>query len=229
MLIFSFLKKTDCLTLSVWNTIFYLLRRIPINEPRQKLREIVSYYGYNLQEHQVQTPDGYILSVHRVSQEESSESAQKQRNRPVIFLQHGLMCSSAEWLVKKGLAYSLVNLDYDVWLGNFRGNAYSSSHEVYTPDDPEYWHFSWDHHGQKDLPTMIDYVLEETKQKKLGKKLKLILNLMKSLLSDEWINLNFVLVSLCFENITEAFRGALSKKDPEAALTSKRKKTNAKS
>ena len=73
-----------------------------------------------------------------------------------MFLQHGLKCSSADW-VTGGLAYILVDAGFDVWLGNFRGNNYSLDHEWLTKEQKAFWDFSWDHHGSHDLPAMIDY------------------------------------------------------------------------
>ena len=45
---------------------------------------------------------------------------------------------------------------YDVWLGNFRGNKYSSKHLRLKPFDSEYWDFSLDELALIDIPAMID-------------------------------------------------------------------------
>ncbi|GLH01221.1 Lipase 3 [Gryllus bimaculatus] len=87
-------------------------------------------------------------------------------SRPVIFLQHGLLGSSYDWIVAgpdKGLAYLLADAGYDVWMGNARGNTYSRAH-VYLPTEPSspFWDFSFHEMGIYDLPAVIDYVLNTT-------------------------------------------------------------------
>ena len=113
--------------------------------------------GYRLPEHDfIRTPDGYKLRMHRL----------KRRNlekfKGVIYLQHGLMCSSADYLVPGGLAYTLANRGYDVWMGNFRGNLYSYTHKELEQTDNEFWNFSWDEHGTVDLYCMLQHVLDKT-------------------------------------------------------------------
>lgn len=86
-------------------------------------------------------------------------------SKKVIFIQHGILCSSADWIVSgpdKGLAYILADNGYDVWLGNARGNTHSKDHIVLKPNQQVFWNFSWHEIGTYDLPTMIDYVLITT-------------------------------------------------------------------
>jgi hypothetical protein len=53
----------------------------------------------------------------------------------------------------------LSNLGYDVWLGNNRGNIYSKDHKTLDYGSEEFEAFSFYEMGTKDLPAMIDYIL----------------------------------------------------------------------
>ncbi|XP_050303081.1 lipase 3-like isoform X7 [Anthonomus grandis grandis] len=118
-------------------------------------------YGYTIETHTVTTSDGYILTLHRIP----SGRTTKYKNGKVAFLQHGILCSAADWIVmgpEKSLALMLADEGYDVWLGNARGNTWSKKHVSLDTFDSKYWQFSWHQIGDIDLPTMIDYVLEQT-------------------------------------------------------------------
>ncbi|KAG7157241.1 Gastric triacylglycerol lipase-like 4, partial [Homarus americanus] len=80
-------------------------------------------------------------------------------------MQHGLLASSACWIlapVDKAPAYVMANAGYDVWLGNARGNFYSRAHTHLSPDEKEFWDFSWDEMAAHDVPAVIDYILAHT-------------------------------------------------------------------
>lgn len=122
--------------------------------------------GYPYEEHEVVTDDGYILTMHRIPHGISGPSD----DRPAVFLQHGLLCSSADWLVlgpERALAFLLADAGYDVWLGNARGNTHSRKHLTMSPESKEFWSFSWHEIGVLDLPAMIDYVTGFTGQPKI--------------------------------------------------------------
>ncbi|CAH4028685.1 unnamed protein product [Pieris brassicae] len=59
--------------------------------------ELVRKYGYPLEEHTVETSDGYILTMHRIphGREASNDTGQK----PVVFMMHGLLSSSADYVL----------------------------------------------------------------------------------------------------------------------------------
>ena len=60
--------------------------------------ELVKYWGYPVEAHEARTEDGYILSLHRIPYGKKN-SVVPTGGRPVFFLQHGLLCSSADWVL----------------------------------------------------------------------------------------------------------------------------------
>ncbi|XP_031617080.1 lipase 3-like [Contarinia nasturtii] len=134
--------------------------------------QLINKYGYKVEVHYVTTDDGYILQLHRIT---GGEKYPAKNGKKVCILQHGLLDSSATWILTgpgHGLGYLLADENMDVWLANSRGNTYSCNHTTYNPfgsskDRKKFWDFSWDEMGRYDLPATIDYVLAETGQMKL--------------------------------------------------------------
>uniref|UniRef100_A0A915NCZ1 AB hydrolase-1 domain-containing protein n=1 Tax=Meloidogyne javanica TaxID=6303 RepID=A0A915NCZ1_MELJA len=92
------------------------------------------------------------------------------QKKPVVYLQHGLLASSFDWvanLPNQSLGFILADAGYDVWMGNVRGNVYSSKHEKSFLGKDEYWKFTWDEMALIDLPAMVDKALEISGQSKL--------------------------------------------------------------
>ncbi|XP_037024933.1 lipase 3-like [Bradysia coprophila] len=133
--------------------------------------QLVRRRGYPCEIHRFQNKDGYIIEMHRIP---GSSSSPAKFGKTVAYLQHGLLDSSATWVMmgKNSLGYVLADLGYDVWLGNKRGNRYSREH---IRDDPDgrrgdrrrFWNFSWHHIGIVDLPDMIDYITSRTAQHRI--------------------------------------------------------------
>ncbi|GMS86909.1 hypothetical protein PENTCL1PPCAC_9084, partial [Pristionchus entomophagus] len=81
-----------------------------------------------------------ILTMHRIPRGCKGRTG----GRPVL-LQHGLVSSSFDFLsppTNLALSYALADAGYDVWLGNFRGNIYSTEHVGYDSTDRRFWNFS---------------------------------------------------------------------------------------
>lgn len=156
---------------------------------------MITKYGYQSEIHHVTTEDGYVLELHRIV---GGSKSPARMGKKVAFLQHGLLDSSATWVLTRpnhalgkrnagnlnfvrfdnltnlqfsllyfSTGYLLADRDYDVWLGNARGNTYSCNHTKYNPfgsssDRKKFWSFSWHQIGIFDLPAMIDYILDRT-------------------------------------------------------------------
>lgn len=75
--------------------------------------------------------------------------------RPMVFLQHALLDSSAGWVLlgpEASLPFLLADAGFDVWLGNVRGNRFSRNHTSLGASDPAFWSWSWQHMAAHDLP-----------------------------------------------------------------------------
>ncbi|XP_032520501.2 lipase 3-like [Danaus plexippus] len=135
------------------------------------LPDLVRKYNYPFEEYNVTTEDGYILGLHRIPH--GRDRNNKPGKKSVVFLMHGLLSSSAENVLMgpgSGLAYVLAEEGFDVWMGNARGTHFSRRHVRLNPDsrlNTDFWQFSWDEIGSKDLPAMIDFALAHTGQEKL--------------------------------------------------------------
>jgi len=133
--------------------------------------ELVVSKGYKVEEHFVQTKDGYILGLHRILPACPVQDGERIGSKGVVFFQHGFMQNSEVFIVRgpgKSLPYMLVDLGYDVWLGNNRGNKYSYKHISRSPKEDKFWDFCLDDLACFDLPAMIYYVLAETGSESLS-------------------------------------------------------------
>jgi hypothetical protein len=68
--------------------------------------EMIRKEGYPAESHVVQTDDGYLLTIHRIPGVSGS---------PAVFLQHGLLASSFDWvLTGKGKGLGKNALHYEI-------------------------------------------------------------------------------------------------------------------
>lgn len=130
--------------------------------------ELIQKYEYPVESHEIETSDGYLLTMFRIPHGRNSIEP---NTKPVLLL-HGLFGQAANYIVggqiNASLAYILADKGYDVWLANARGSTYSRKHKYMDPDnDTDFWQFGWDEIGSIDLPAKIDYILETTGQESI--------------------------------------------------------------
>lgn len=128
------------------------------------ISDIAQISGYIIREHVVATSDGYLLVIHKLESKSSISSRRPTMDHDkIVYFHHGLLTNSELFLVgsskKKNLPYLLVDLGYEVWLGNNRGNKYSRKHLKMSVSDKKYWNYSLDEFALYDIPDTITYIL----------------------------------------------------------------------
>ncbi len=128
----------------------------------ESFEKIVRKNNLRFEEYPVQTADGYRLTLFRIPGEIGDTSTGKK----VVFFQHGLFDSADCWISHtNNLAPAIVvaKANYDVWLGNTRGNKYSRSHMRLNPDsDKAFWDYSFAEMGKFDIPANLDFITKFT-------------------------------------------------------------------
>lgn len=132
--------------------------------------ELCGIYGYAFEDHVVLTKDGYLLTLHRICQKKDEPTRMPgiSTGKPVVYLHHGLLMNSEVWVcltsAERSIPFVLVELGFDVWLGNNRGNKYSKKSIYHDPHSAKFWDYSIDNFAWNDIPDSIEYILDVTKE-----------------------------------------------------------------
>ena len=138
------------------------------NDATATFQQLCQENGFKSEQHSVTTQDGYILTLFRIPGllNETSNIPPKQP----LLMHHGLIDSSDTWVVNTpSLApgFVMAAKGYDVWLGNSRGNKYSTAHTTLSTSSKAFWAFTWQDFAQYDIPADINYILNITTFPKL--------------------------------------------------------------
>ncbi|XP_047172447.1 triacylglycerol lipase 2 isoform X2 [Vigna umbellata] len=128
----------------------------------------VIVHGYECQEHEVTTNDGYILSVQRIPEGRGGKGSGSRTSKQPVIIQHGVLVDGVTWLLnspEQDLPLILADNGFDVWIANSRGTRFSRRHISLDPSSPAFWNWSWDELVSYDLPAVFNYVFSQTEQK----------------------------------------------------------------
>ncbi|XP_047996173.1 lipase 1-like [Leguminivora glycinivorella] len=120
--------------------------------------ELATKYGLSVEQYDVTTEDGYILTVFHVAKDLNAS------NTPILLF-HGIIDSCYTFMLRgeTSWVYTLAQAGYGVWVGNNRGNLYGRRHVSLNPDkDEKFWDYSLHEIGFYDLAATIDFIRKTT-------------------------------------------------------------------
>lgn len=166
-----FLKLIPSSVINLFSSIINFAVNIDDTTLEEKLRsaptihEMCALFDITVEDHLVRTEDNYILTLHRIAPKKGTN------NGKVVYLHHGLLMCSDVWCCQvqrhKNLPFLLHDLGFDVWMGNNRGNKYSTAHLYNPPKSAKFWDFSIDEFAFFDIPNSIEFILDYTHVKDL--------------------------------------------------------------
>ncbi|XP_017777774.1 PREDICTED: lipase member J-like [Nicrophorus vespilloides] len=124
---------------------------------------IIQNHGYPMEQYTVNSGNRFYLNIFRIPY---SPIQPNLANRKPIFLQHGSLSNSDLYVLtgKSSMAMRLSDMGYDVWLGNNRGNFYTSSINGEDKAERSYWNFTLDDMAIYDLPPVFELIANVTKK-----------------------------------------------------------------
>lgn len=129
--------------------------------------ELIESRGYQLEEYNVTTADGYTLKLHRVVPPNYNPLNYTATRKPVVLF-HGIFTDSTVFFINSpkledNIGFALLETGrYDVWSANARGNGLSTEHVNLTEKDSKFWEFSMEHIGLYDIPAILGEVRQQT-------------------------------------------------------------------
>ena len=114
------------------------------NDAGKTMEQVCAENGFATESYTVTTSDDYILELYRIPGTTKEAESTQQEQKPAVLFVHALDGDMMEWVVNdpdKANAFILAREGYDVWMGNNRGNRFSTGHKTLSRKDKEYWDY----------------------------------------------------------------------------------------
>ena len=138
-----------------------------------------SWGVFDWKPYEVTADDGAITTVFHLPQ---NKKTFKSMNKQSVLVMHGTFMDGSSWFLpkvnglydfaddEKPLPLTLLDMGYDVWVGNMRGTQWSRGHTTldYKDWDSGYWDFTFAEKGMLDVPATIKKIQEVSGSGKVG-------------------------------------------------------------
>ncbi|KAJ1402888.1 Serine aminopeptidase, S33 [Sesbania bispinosa] len=124
--------------------------------------------GYPCSEYTIETKDGFLLGLQRVSSSSGLRLGYAGERGPPVLLLHGLFMAGDAWFLntpEQSLGFILAYHGFDVWVGNVRGTRWSHGHKSLSEKNKHFWDWSWQELALYDVAEMINYINSVTNSK----------------------------------------------------------------
>lgn len=130
--------------------------------------ELILPSGYPCSEYTIQTKDGFLLGLQRVSSSSALRLGRDAERGPPVLLLHGLFMAGDAWFLNspdQSLGFVLADHGFDVWVGNVRGTRWSHGHVSLPEKNKQFWDWSWQELALYDVAEIINYINSITNSK----------------------------------------------------------------
>ena len=124
----------------------------------ERFKEVMEWYNYDWEPVKVTTEDGFILTAFHIT---GNGKELFKPTMPPVLIMHGDFGDGTDWFDAyngndiQPMHLKLADAGYDVYIGNNRGTEYSQEHVSLTPDQAEFWDWSWAEMGLYDDLALI--------------------------------------------------------------------------
>ncbi|KAH1231000.1 Sodium/proton antiporter 1 [Glycine max] len=149
-------------------TVSILLGNVQSFDGGSLCEELIIPSGYPCSEYTIQTKDGFLLGLQRVSSSSSLRLRNHGDGGPPVLLLHGLFMAGDAWFLntpEQSLGFILADHGFDVWVGNVRGTRWSHGHISLLEKKKQFWDWSWQELALYDVAEMINYINSVTNSK----------------------------------------------------------------